>query len=107
LSELSKGVHQFGGAAEFCAPEFEDDARSFDERAVRLRDFDRSEGLCFLYVYDFGDKLETRRRVRTAPRPRRDAAAMAAAFDGANNRIRFFRDVRLLTRRKMAIGNRI
>src|SRR6202790_394538 len=41
--------------AEFCEPEFEDDARSFDESEVRLRDFDRSEGLSFLYVYDFGD----------------------------------------------------
>jgi Plasmid pRiA4b ORF-3-like protein len=30
-------------------------ARSFDESEVRLRAFDRSEGLSFLYVYDFGD----------------------------------------------------
>jgi hypothetical protein len=54
-------LHEFriGGLsyrdAEFCEPEFEDDARSFDESDVRLRDFDRSEGLSFLYVYDFGD----------------------------------------------------
>ena len=54
-------LHEFriGGLsyrdAEVCEPEFEDDARSFNESEVRLRDFDRSEGLSFLYVYDFGD----------------------------------------------------
>src|ERR1700760_2979521 len=54
-------LHEFriGGLsyrdAEVCEPEFEDDARSFDESEVRLFDFDRSEDLSFLYVYDFGD----------------------------------------------------
>jgi hypothetical protein len=34
---------------------FEDDARVFDEREVRLRDFDREPGTTFTYLYDFGD----------------------------------------------------
>src|SRR3954453_12000932 len=34
---------------------FEDDARVFDEREVRLRDFDREPGATFTYLYDFGD----------------------------------------------------
>ena len=57
-------LHEFriGGLsyrdAEVCEPEFEDDTRSFDESEVRLLDFDRSEGLSFLYLYDFGDDWE-------------------------------------------------
>jgi len=34
---------------------FEDDPRVFDEREVRLRDFDSRAGATFAYVYDFGD----------------------------------------------------
>ena len=34
---------------------FEDDPRVFDEREVRLRDFDREPGTPFTYLYDFGD----------------------------------------------------
>ncbi|MBB2963362.1 plasmid pRiA4b ORF-3 family protein [Methylobacterium sp. R2-1] len=32
-----------------------DDPRVFDERTVRLLDFDREPGLAFTYLYDFGD----------------------------------------------------
>jgi hypothetical protein len=49
-------------------------ARSFDESEVRLRDFDRSEGLSFLYVYDFGDNwkhvVEFERLPTLDPAPR-------------------------------------
>jgi hypothetical protein len=57
LHEFRIGGLSYRDAA-VCEPEFEDDARSFDESEVRLRDFDRSEGLSFLYIYDFGDNGE-------------------------------------------------
>jgi Plasmid pRiA4b ORF-3-like protein len=73
-------LHEFriGGLsycdAEVGEPEFADDARSFDESEVRLRDFDRSEGLSFLYVYDFGDNwkhvVEFERLLAIDPAPR-------------------------------------
>jgi hypothetical protein len=84
-------LHEFriGGLsyrdAEFCEPEFEDDARSFDESEVRLRDFDRSEGLSFLYVYDFGDNwnhiVEFERLLALDPAPR-----SASCIDGGRAR---------------------
>jgi Plasmid pRiA4b ORF-3-like protein len=84
-------LHEFriGGLsyrdAEVCEPEFEDDARSFDESEVRLLDFDRSEGLSFLYVYDFGDNwkhvVEFERLLALDPAPR-----AASCIDGARAR---------------------
>ena len=84
-------LHEFriGGLsfrdAEFCEPEFEDDARSFDESGVRLRDFDRSEGLNFLYVYNFGDNwkhiVEFERLLALDPAPR-----SASCVDGGRAR---------------------
>jgi hypothetical protein len=82
-------LHEFriGGLsyrdAEVCEPE--DDARSFDESGVRLFDFDRSEGLSFLYVYDFGDNwrhiVEFERLLALDPTPR-----AASCIDGARAR---------------------
>jgi hypothetical protein len=84
-------LHEFriGGLsyrdAEVCEPEFEDDARSFDESEVRLLDFDRSEGLSFLYVYDLGDDwkhvVEFERLLALDPPPR-----AASCIDGARAR---------------------
>lgn len=84
-------LHEFriGGLtyrdAEVCEPEFESDARSFDESAMRLLDFDRSEGLRFLYVYDFGDNwehiIEFERLLALDPPPRG-----ASCIDGARAR---------------------
>jgi hypothetical protein len=71
--------------AEVCEPEFEGDARSFDESAVRLLDFDRSKGLRFLYVYDFGDNwkhlIEFDQLLALDPMPRG-----ASCIDGAGAR---------------------
>src|SRR3954454_1358334 len=84
-------LHEFriGGLsyrdAEVCEPEFEDDARSFDESEVRLLDFSRSEGLSFLYLYDFGDDwehiVEFERLLALHPAPR-----AASCIDGARAR---------------------
>ena len=84
-------LHEFriGGLsyrdAEVCEPEFEGDARSFDESAVRLLDFDRTEGLSFLYVYDLGDNwkhvIEFERLLALEPVPRG-----ASCIDGARAR---------------------
>ncbi|MBW4091282.1 MAG: plasmid pRiA4b ORF-3 family protein [Proteobacteria bacterium] len=84
-------LHEFliGGLsyrdAEACEPEFEDDARSFDESGVRLRDFNLNEGLSFLYVYDFGDNwrhiIEFERLLALEPAPRG-----ASCIDGARAR---------------------
>jgi len=84
-------LHEFriGGLsyrdAEVCEPEFEGDARSFDESAVRLLDFDREEDLRLLYVYDFGDDwehvVEFERLLALDPKPR-----TASCIDGARAR---------------------
>jgi Plasmid pRiA4b ORF-3-like protein len=84
-------LHEFriGGLsyrdAEVCEPEFEGDARSFDESAVRLLDFDRGEDLRLLYVYDFGDDwehvVEFERLLALDPKPR-----TANCIDGARAR---------------------
>jgi hypothetical protein len=64
---------------------FEDDARLFDEREVRLRDFDRAPGTVFTYLYDFGDswdhvvEIEQLLSLDTAPR-------LATCTDGARAR---------------------
>jgi hypothetical protein len=84
-------LHEFqiGGLsyrdAEVCEPEFVNDARAFDETGVRLLDFTRSEGLSFLYVYDFGDNwkhvIQFERLLALDPAPR-----SASCIDGARAR---------------------
>jgi pRiA4b ORF-3-like protein len=68
--------------AEVCDPEFEGDARNFDESTVRLLDFDRREHFRFLYVYDFGDDrkhvIEFERLLAPDPKPRK-ASCIAKA----------------------------
>lgn len=54
-------LHEFRiGGLRYGDPESDDwataiDSRTFDEREVRLLDFDREPNLTFTYVYDFGD----------------------------------------------------
>jgi hypothetical protein len=55
-------LHEFNiGGLRYGDPElleeggFPDDSHTFDERAVRLLDFDRGGGTTFSYLYDFGD----------------------------------------------------
>jgi hypothetical protein len=54
-------LHDFNiGGLRYGDPDSEDggherSARTFDEREVRLLDFDREPGLTFAYLYDFGD----------------------------------------------------
>jgi hypothetical protein len=84
-------LHEFriGGLsyrdAGVCEPEFEGDPRSFDESAASLLDFDRSEDLPFLYVYDFGDDwehvIEFEQLLALDPKPR-----TADCIDGARAR---------------------
>lgn len=62
-----------------------DDPRVFDEREVRLLDFDREPGLAFTYLYDFGDDwyhtVTLERPLLLEARPRH-----ATCLDGARAR---------------------
>lgn len=64
---------------------FDDDSRFFDEREVRLLDFDRSPGTTFDYLYDFGDSwhhtVEIENLLSLDPAPR-----LATCTDGARAR---------------------
>jgi hypothetical protein len=55
LHQFMIGGLRYGDPEQVGEPEFEDDARSFDETAVRLRDFGRVPDQSFLYLYVFGD----------------------------------------------------
>ena len=55
LHQFTIGGLRYGDPEQVGEPEFEDDARLFDETAVRLRDFGRVPEQSFLYLYDFGD----------------------------------------------------
>lgn len=55
LHQFTIGGLRYGDPEQVGEPEFEDDARLFDETAVRLRDFGRVPDQSFLYLYDFGD----------------------------------------------------
>jgi hypothetical protein len=58
LHEFTIGGLRYGDPEQ--VSEFEDDARSFDETMVRLRDFGRMPDHSFLYLYDFGDHWQHR-----------------------------------------------
>jgi pRiA4b ORF-3-like protein len=60
LHEFVIGGLRYGGPEEIGEPEFENDARAFDETAVRLHDFGREPKQRFLYVYDLGDNWQHR-----------------------------------------------
>jgi len=74
LHEFTIGGLRYGDPEHIGEPEFEDDARSFDEAAVRLRDFGRMPDPGFLYLYDFGDHWQHRitfeRLIAIDPAPR-------------------------------------
>ncbi len=85
-------LHEFRiGGLRFADPElledgaFENDPRVFDEREVRLRDFDREPGTRFSYLYDFGDSwrhsIEIERLLALEVAPK-----LAACLDGARAR---------------------
>jgi Plasmid pRiA4b ORF-3-like protein len=59
LHEFRIGGLRYGDPEQI-GPEFEDDARAFDEATVRLRDFRRTPGQNLIYVYDFGDNWQHR-----------------------------------------------
>ena len=50
LHQFTIGGLRYGDPEQVGEPEFEDDARSFDETAVRLRDFGRVPDQSFLYL---------------------------------------------------------
>ena len=81
LHEFIIGGLRYGDPEQIGEPEFEDDARSFDETAVRLRDFGRVPDQSFLYLYDFGDHWQHRitfeRLIAIDPAPR-TASCIAA-----------------------------
>jgi hypothetical protein len=60
LHEFRIGGLRYGDPEQIGEPEFEDEARAFDEVAVRLSDFRRAPGQSFVYVYDFGDNWQHR-----------------------------------------------
>ena len=74
LHEFMIGGLRYGDPEQIGDPEFEDDARSFDEAAVRLRDFSRGPDQSFLYLYDFGDhwqhQITFERLIAIDPAPR-------------------------------------
>ena len=82
LHEFIIGGLRYGDPEQIGEPEFEDDARSFDETAVRLRDFGRVPDQSFLYLYDFGDHWQHRitfeRLIAIDPAPR-TASCIAGA----------------------------
>jgi hypothetical protein len=55
LHEFRIGGLRYGDPGILEEGSFEDDARVFDEREVRLRDFSREDGISFSYIYDLGD----------------------------------------------------
>lgn len=55
LHEFRIGGLRYGDPDPIEDDGFDDDQRLFDEREVRLRDFDRASGARFEYLYDFGD----------------------------------------------------
>lgn len=82
-------LHEFRiGGLRYGDPETDQDwatdtsSRTFDEREVRLLDFDREPGLSFTYLYDFGDdwhhtiEIEKLLALDTPPR-------LASCIDGA------------------------
>lgn len=54
LHEFRIGGLRYGDVELLEEGAFEGDPRTFDEREVRLRDFD-GPGTRFVYIYDFGD----------------------------------------------------
>ena len=82
LHQFRVGGLRYGDPEQVGEPEFEDDARSFDETAVRLRDFGRVPDQSFLYLYDFGDHWQHRitfeRLIAIDPAPR-TASCIAGA----------------------------
>jgi Plasmid pRiA4b ORF-3-like protein len=58
LHEFRIGGLSWGDPEQIGEPEFEGDARSFDEGEVRLLDFHDPESTEFLYIYDFGDNWQ-------------------------------------------------
>jgi hypothetical protein len=76
------GGLRYGDPGQVGEPDLEDDARAFDETAVRLHDFGRAPDRTFLYVYDFGDNWQHRitleRPIAIDPAPR-TASCIAGA----------------------------
>jgi Plasmid pRiA4b ORF-3-like protein len=82
LHEFTIGGLRYGDPEQVGEPDLEDDARAFDEIAVRLHDFGRAPDRTFLYVYDFGDNWQHRitleRPIAIDPAPR-TASCIAGA----------------------------
>jgi hypothetical protein len=85
-------LHEFRiGGLRYGDPEADGDwatqtsSRTFEEREVRLLDFDREPGLTFTYLYDFGDDwhhtVEIEKLLVLDPPPR-----LAICIDGARAR---------------------
>ena len=82
LHEYMIGGLRYGDPEQLGEPEFEGDARAFDETAVRLCDFGRAPNQAFIYVYDFGDNWQhhvaLERLIAVDPAPR-TASCIAGA----------------------------
>ena len=84
LHEFRIGGLRYGDVALLEEGAFEGDPRTFDEREVRLRDFEEP-GTAFVYIYDFGDdwhhtvKIEKLLALDAAPK-------QASCIDGARAR---------------------
>ena len=84
LHEFRIGGLRYGNVALLEEGAFEGDPRTFDEREVRLRDFEEP-GTAFVYIYDFGDdwhhtvKIEKLLALDAAPK-------QASCIDGARAR---------------------
>lgn len=82
LHEFNIGGLRYGHPDQISESDYENDARSFDETEVRLRDFGHTLDQSFLYVYDFGDNWQHRitfeRLIALDPAPR-SASCIAGA----------------------------
>lgn len=82
LHEFNIGGLRYGHPDQISESDYENDARSFDETEVRLRDFGHTLNQSFLYVYDFGDNwqhsITFERLIALDPAPR-SASCIAGA----------------------------
>ena len=101
LHEFTIGGLRYGDPEQIGEPEFDDDARSFDEATVRLRDFGRVPDQSFLYLYDFGDHWQHRitfeRLIAIDPAPR-TASCVAGAPSPSTRGCRWHFPLRQLPR---------
>lgn len=74
LHEFDIGGLRYGDVDLLNEERFEDDAKAFDAKQVRLRDLAHKPGTAFRYIYDFGDNwrhtVTLEKHIEVKPKPR-------------------------------------